>query len=640
MAKKFSLESVLTLSDKMTAPMGRVAKQMDKFGKNMQKNFGGVGKQIGKLDQQINKGIRIAGTAAFAAFGAGVAIATGEYIKFDQAITQAGAKFKDLDTSSNTYKTSLEALGKEARRVAAITEFMATDTAGALDKMAMAGLSSELSMSLLSGTTDLATAAGTDLTTAVDIATDSLGAFNLMSDDAAQTTANLTRISDVFAKTTTTSNTDLLALFEAAKSGAPAFTAAGQSIESFSAIIGTMANAGIKGSESGTSLRNMMLRLADATPEAQKVLNSLGVTTRDEAGNFRDIIDILADFEKGLDGMGTAQRTAALATVFGARSVTGVNILLQTGTKTLREYRGQLEASAGSAAKMADAMRKSLTNQIEVLKSTLLEKGLQIVERFAERGSELLEKFTLSIRDIDIEPLIKGFERFLSIVVGAIKFLEIFGPAILAIAAAIKVLTAVQSAYNVVLLITKAIAKPSILIAYAIIAAVALLIAGIVLLVKHWDKVVGVFKVVGSAIAGFFIGAWNGLIDVLKVVGGFFKKVGQTMIKWMLTPINLMIDAVGGLLRVLAKIPGLGDLVGGAADAIDAFQAKANMTITGSADAYDYASPWTKGNVSRSVSESRQTVVNEVYVRPDKGAAISGARGGAPQQVLMYGAAQ
>ena len=611
MAKKFSLESVLTLSDKMTAPMGRVSKQMDKFGKTMQKNFGGVGKQIGKLDQQINKGIRVAGTAVFAAFGAGVAIATGEYIKFDQAITQAGAKFKDLDTSSNTYKESLEALGKEARRVAAITEFMATDTAGALDKMAMAGLSSELSMSLLSGTTDLATAAGTDLTTAVDIATDSLGAFNLMSDDAAQTTANLTRISDVFAKTTTTSNTDLLALFEAAKSGAPAFTAAGQSIESFSAIIGTMANAGIKGSEAGTSLRNMMLRLADATPEAQKVLNSLGVTTRDEAGNFRDIIDILADFEKGLDGMGTAQRTAALSTVFGARSVTGVNILLQTGTKTLREYRGQLEASAGSAAKMADAMRKSLTNQIEVLKSTLLEKGLQFVERFSERGSELLERFTLFIRDIDIEPLINGFETLLSTAIGVGKVLKTFGPAILAIAAAIKVLTGIQSAYNLVLAITAAIAKPSILIVYAIVAAVALLTAGIVLMVKHWDSVVG----------------------VLKVVGGFFKKVGQTIIKFTL-------DAVGGLLRVLAKIPGLGGLVGGAVDAIDAFQAKANMTLTGSADAYDYASPWTKGDVYRSVSESRQTVVNEVYVRPDKGAAISGARGGAPQQVLMYGAAQ
>jgi TP901 family phage tail tape measure protein len=618
MAKKFSLESVLTLSDKMTAPMGRVSKQMDKFGKKMQKNFGGVGKQIGKLDKQINKGIRVAGAAAFAAFGAGVAIATGEYIKFDQAITQAGAKFKDLDTSSSTYKASLKTLGKEARRVASITEFMATDTAGALDKMAMAGLSSELSMSLLGGTTDLATAAGTDLTTAVDIATDSLGAFNLMSTDAAQTTANLTRISDVFAKTTTTANTDLLALFESAKSGAPAFTAAGQSIESFAALIGTMANAGIKGSESGTSLRNMMLRLADATPEAQKVLNSLGITTKDEAGNFRDIIDILADFEKGLDGMGTAQRTAALSTVFGARSVTGVNVLLQTGTKTLREYRGQLEASAGSAAKMADAMRKSLANQIAVLKSTLLEKGLQFVERFAERGGQLLEKFTLFIRDVDIEPLINGFERFLSIIIGVGKFLKTFWPIILAVVAAIKIIVAVMTVWNLVLGITSAVASPILVTVILIVAAVALLAAGVYLMVKHWGKVKEVLA---------------GVIDI-------FKKVGQTMIKWMLTPINLLLDMVGGLLTVLAKIPGLGDLVGGAADAIDAFQGKMNMTMTGSAGAYDYASPWTKGNESRSVSESRQTMVNEVYVRPDKGTAISGARGGAPQQVLMYGAAQ
>ena len=618
MAKKFSLESVLTLTDKMTAPMGKASKQLDAFGKKMKKNFGGVGKQIGALDKQINKGIRIAGTAAFAAFGAGIAIATGEYIKFDEAITQAGAKFKDLDTSSDTYKASLTALGKEARRVAAVTEFMATDTAGALDKMAMAGLSSELSMSFLAGTTDLATAAGTDLTTAVDIATDSLGAFNMMSNDAAQTTKNLTRISDVFAKTTTTSNTDLLALFEAAKSGAPAFTAAGQSIESFSALIGTMANAGIKGSESGTSLRNMMLRLADATPEAQKVLNSLGITTRDEAGNFRDIIDILADFEKGLKGMGTAQRTAALSTVFGARSVTGVNILLQTGTKTLREYRSELENSAGASTKMADAMRKSIKNQIEVLKSGLLEKGLQFVERFSERGQELLGRLTEFIQNVDIEPIVNGFERFLSVAIGVGKLLIKFAPAILAVAAAVKILSAAQAAYNIVLLITKAIATPSILIVYAIIAAVALLAVGIYNMVKHWDSVVA----------------------VLKVVGGFFVKIGKTIMKWMLTPINLVIDAIGGMLRLVSKIPGVGDKLKPAVDALDSLQAKMNTTLTGSAGAYDYASPWTKGSETRSVNESRQTIVNEVYVRPDKGAQISGARGGAPQQVLMYGAAQ
>jgi hypothetical protein len=267
---------------------------------------------------------------------------------------------------------------------------------------------------------------------------------------------------------------------------------------------------------------------------------------------------------------------------------------------------------------MADAMRKSLANQIAVLKSTLLEKGLQFVERFAERGSELLEKFTLFIRDVDIEPLINGFERFLSIVVGVGKFLKTFWPVILAVVAAIKIIIAVMTVWNIVLGITSAVASPILVTVILIIAAVALLAAGVYLMVKHWDSV----------------------ISVLKVVGGFFKSIGQTIMIWLLSPINMALDAVGGLLRVLAKIPGVGDLLGGASEAIDAFQGKMNVTMTGSADAYDYASPWTKGNESQIVSESRQPTVNEVYVRPDKGASISGSRGGAPQQVLMYGAAQ
>src|SRR5690606_12501159 len=107
------------------------------------------------------------------------------------------------------------------------------------------------------------------------------------------------------------------------------------------------------------------------------------------------------------------------------------------------------------------------------------------VERFAERGSELLEKFTLFIRDVDVEPLIKGFERFLSVVVGVGKFLKTFWPVVIAVVAAIKILAAVQTIYNAVRLITTVLASPITLITLAIVAGVALLTAGIVLMVKH-----------------------------------------------------------------------------------------------------------------------------------------------------------
>jgi TP901 family phage tail tape measure protein len=302
---------------------------LDKFGKRL--------KQIGGY--AIGAGI--------AAAGAGIAIATKQFIEFDAAATAATAKFKDLDVTSETYADSLKKVGQTARDVAAITEFNAVDTAGALDKMAMAGLTSEQSMKLLKGTTDLATAAGMDLTTAVDIATDSLGAFGLMTEDASQLQTNLNRVSDVMAKTTNMFNTDMPLMFESIKKGGPDFTSAGQSMESFSALIGVMASSGVKGSEAGTQLRNMMLSLANPSDAADKALKRLGVTVKDQNGNFLDIIDIIAQFEAGTKNMGSAEKAAALATIFGTWTVTGMNIVLHEGADKLRAYRTDLENAGG-----------------------------------------------------------------------------------------------------------------------------------------------------------------------------------------------------------------------------------------------------------------------------------------------------
>lgn len=105
--------------------------------------------------------------------------------------------------------------------------------------MAMAGMSAKTSMESLRGTTDLATAAGTDLTTAVDIATDTLGALGM-----AATDKNLQRVSDAMAKTASTFNTDLQPMFEAITHAGPTFTTAGQSIDTLSASIGVLANGG------------------------------------------------------------------------------------------------------------------------------------------------------------------------------------------------------------------------------------------------------------------------------------------------------------------------------------------------------------------------------------------------------------
>ena len=93
----------------------------------------------------------------------------------------------------------------------------------------------------------------------------------------------------------------------------------------------------------------------------------------DGNGNFRDAIDILADLEKGLVGMGTQQRAAALSTIFGARAVTSVNVLLAAGTDNLKSNSTELDNSAGTADKMAGIIGTSLTNRILGLKSAAME---------------------------------------------------------------------------------------------------------------------------------------------------------------------------------------------------------------------------------------------------------------------------
>lgn len=433
-----------------------------------------------------------------------------EFIQYDQAITSASAKFKDLDTTTAEGQKTLDRLKNTARELGATTEFSATQAAQGLDFLAMAGFTTEQAMVTLPGVVDLATVANVDLARATDIASDSLGAFGLMTDDTTQLQKNFTRVNDVMAKTMTTANTSMEDLFESVKKGGATFTGAGQSMETFSALAGVMANSGLKGSESGTTLRNMMLSLAKATPEAVKVMKKLGVETQDSKGNFRDVIDILGDFKKGLDGMGDAQQTAALSTVFGSRSVTGVNLLLKEGSEKLGVYRDSLLQAGGASEDMAAKMRGSISNQLASMRSAAIEVGFQFVDAFQDKIGPAIQLVTDKIRGINIPAIIESFKSFIDVamrfrgvlfgmaagwvafkvamtgaaiikgITGFITFVKVLRSA----AAAQGLLNAVMNANPIGLAVT----------------AIAALVGGVILLIDNLDVV----KDVLASVAGFF----------------------------------------------------------------------------------------------------------------------------------------
>ena len=501
----FAVSTVFKAKDGVSAVFGKMGKQAGFFGDDADKAFRKASRS-GSRFGDIVKGILVTDVikGGLRALSNGLRAVTSEFIDYDAAIVSASAKFKGLDLNTQDGIDTFNELKKTAREVGASTEFSATQAAGGLEFLAMAGFDAKQSIAALPGVVDLATASNVDLARATDIASDSLGAFGLMTKDTAKLTENLARVNDIFAKTTTTANTNMEQLFEAVQKGAPAFTAAGQSMETFAALTGVMANSGVKGGEAGTSLRNVMLRLADPAKEASKVMSALGVSTQDQAGNFRDVIDILADFEKGLEGMGTAQRTQALSTVFGARAVTGINLLLQEGTDGLRKYRGELENSAGASKTMADVIRQSIGNQLKGLNSALIELGFQFFDTFKNKIGPAITSLTEFVRSINIPAMVASFNSLLDtlrpfrgIILGIAAAFVTYNAVFiafalaskiktfLAFAAALRAVGVAQGLLNIVMA-----ANPILLVA----AAVGLLVAGLVLLFDNWTAIVKAFK--------------------------------------------------------------------------------------------------------------------------------------------------
>lgn len=598
MATKYAIETVYKLIDNITAPLDKIGVKGKVVGRTLKNEFTKTEQQLTNIGSKLKTFAKGAALAGVALVGVGVGVAAKQFFDCDAAVTGATAKFKDLDITSADYKDNLKAIGKVARDVAAVTEFNAVDTAGALDKMAMAGLTSKQSMALLAGTTNLATAAGADLTTAVDIATDALGAFGLMTEDEKALEGNLNRLSDVMAKTTNMFNTDISGFFESAKMGAATFTATGQSLEDFSAMVGVMASSGIKGSESGTQLRNMMLSLASPSSSAQKALEKLGVKTTDAQGNFLNIIDILGQFENGMKGMGDAEKTAALTDIFGKRTVTGVTLLLKEGTEGLKKYSEELQNAGGTAANVAAAMRGSLANRIEVLKSALTELGFKFVDAFADKGGKAIENLTAAITNFDPAPIINFLTTTFSVIfkvvgvlwkmrivivslviawglykaamIAAVVVSGIMGMvrAVQALMSAQQGMNAVQAIFNVLLT-----ANP----VGVIIVAIAALLAIIIVCVKHWDDITaamargwdwikknqeavlgiigvfsGPFAVVVSVVREFW-NEWDRITQAFKnggVVAGL-KQIGATILSALLAPLQ-------GVFELLGKVPGVG----------------------------------------------------------------------------------
>jgi hypothetical protein len=316
--------------------------------------------------------------------------------------------------------------------------------------------------------------------------------------------------------------------------------------------------------------------------------------------------------------MGSAEKAAALSTIFGSRAVTGINILLQEGTDKLRDYRTQLEDAGGSAANIAEAMRGSIKNKIEVLKSALTELGFKFVESFKEKGVGLIEKLTDAVSNFDPQPAIDAAVTIGNVIADVIKVIWSLREPILGVSIAwgiyktaqisaavvtklkilemiksVSTLMKTQKGMNIVQAVFNTLLKTNPV--GLVITAIGLLIGLIIACEGKIQRLVGVFQLLGMVLAVvflpalgaispllapivFFIGfiysmihelisSWGMLVETFKTDGiiAGLKRLGGILLSGLLMPIQ-------GLLELLAKIPGVGKFLGPAAEQISAFR--------------------------------------------------------------------
>ena len=277
---------------------------------------------------------------------------------FEQAMARTKAvAFTGKNKSAEQKAADDEAFAKlqaQARQLGRDTQYTATQAANSQEMLARAGFNSDEIISAMPGLLSMAAAEGMDLANAADIAASTLRGFNMSADQAG-------RVADVLAQMSSASNSSIAGLGESMKYVAPVASGLGVSVEETAAMLGVMANAGIKGTQAGNALKGAFSRLSKEPKAVEKALANLGVATRDAQGRLRKMPGLMQELASKMKDMGEADQMKNLVNIFGEVAAPGMLAVMRGAVDgTLKEYEQLGKESTGVLGAMADAVGVSM----------------------------------------------------------------------------------------------------------------------------------------------------------------------------------------------------------------------------------------------------------------------------------------
>ena len=350
---------------------------------------------LGTVAGSALKGAATAVAAATTAVGGLAAASVKVGSNFESSMSQVAATMGLTTADIANGSEEFEILAQAAKDAGATTAFSASQASEALNYLALAGYDAQTAADALPAVLNLAAAGSMDLAYASDLATDAMAALGIEASN-----ENLTRFGDEMAKTASKANTSVAQLGEAILTvGGTAKSLAGGTTE-LNAALGVLANRGIKGSEGGTALRNVILSLSAPTDKAADAMKSLRLEVYDASGNMRPLNEVFKDLNASMENMSEGEKTQVLNEIFNKVDLKSAQALLAGCGDEFDNLADAFANSGGAMQDMADTQLDNLKGDLTILQSGLEGLGIAAYEGMQGPLREAVQLATSMVGDI------------------------------------------------------------------------------------------------------------------------------------------------------------------------------------------------------------------------------------------------
>lgn len=515
-----TIQIIIKARDQATQEMDRVSAASGKLKKHL---------------EPVGSAMKLVGAGALAAGVASVKMA-GDY---EQGLNI----FKSVSGATAQQMAMVAAKARELGQDASLPGVSARDAANAMTELSKAGLSVNDTLAASKGVMSLAKAGQIDVADAATIAAQALNAFKLKGSDAG-------KVADVLANGANASATDIRGLSLGLQQSAAVASQFGVSLEDTVTTLGLFANRGMQGSDAGTSLKTMLISLANPSKKASELMHQLGINAYDASGKFVGMRQLAQNLQNGLKGLSEEQKQQALATIFGTDAFRAAAFLADSAGKSYDDM-SKAVGRSGAAMDLAKAQNSGFNGALDNLKSTLETVGTDI-------GMKLLPPLTKIIKELANSGIIEAFGAALTALTPIISYV-----ASLFIALKINqvigwfggLFVKVKEAGGAFKYLAGVISKNPIgLIVTAIAIVIPLLIdleqrfhifSNAVEWIKNaWNGMVewftGIFTGIGQALSN----VWQAITTAFNNVTAFLQNWGPTILAIMFWPFSLLIGLV------------------------------------------------------------------------------------------------